>query len=49
MRYVRKRKGFIEETTMEQGNSYFVPANINKYTIKGKVDIIVTACEENYE
>ena len=37
-----KGNGFIEEMEIKQGDSYFIPADYGKYTIKGKIKIILT-------
>ena len=34
--------GFIENTRIEQGDSFFVPANYGNYLLKGNMDIILT-------
>ena len=41
--------GYIENMEIKQGDSFFIPANYGAYTIKGRMEIIVTTCEEKYE
>ncbi len=37
-----KGNGFIEETEMKQGDSFFIPANYGNYIVKGSLNIILT-------
>ncbi|MBQ4268927.1 MAG: class I mannose-6-phosphate isomerase [Clostridia bacterium] len=37
-----KGNGFIEDIRIEQGDSYFVPANYGNYEIKGSLELILT-------
>ena len=37
-----KGSGFIENFTIKQGDSYFVPANFGKYILRGNLEIILT-------
>ena len=43
-----KGQGVIDGQTIQTGDSFFVPANFGKYTLKGGMEIIMTEIRKYY-